>query len=55
MEAISQLGKLLPEFVVLILALCFFVEFNFAFLDDTLQIAPRLFQSLHGEPGVSEG
>lgn len=55
MERVCVLGKLLAQLIVLLLPLSFLGKLDVPFGDDLLQIAPRLFQRLHVEPGVRVG
>lgn len=52
MEQVGVLGKLLAQLVVLLLPMDLLRQLGIALLDDLLQIAPRILQRLHREPGV---
>ena len=52
MEVVGVFGELLPQLVVLLLANGLLGQLAITLLDDLLQVAPGIFESLHGEPGV---
>ena len=55
MESVGVAGKLLAQAVVVLLTLGLLQQLGVAFRDDLLQVAPRVLQRLHGEPGVRIG